>query len=56
MLTSLLFLGMLAHSNLIALLPLTGFLLLGYVSIGLLERGYSKFLVWIILAIVFAYI
>lgn len=56
MLASLLFLGLLAHNNLISLLPLTGFLLLGYISIGLLERGYSKSLVWIILAIVFAYV
>ena len=55
MLASLVFLGVLAP-NPVALLPLAGFLLLGYGGLGLLERGWSRSLVWSILAIVLAYI
>ena len=54
MLASIAFLGVLAH-NPVALLPLVGFLLLGYAGLGLLERGWSRSLVWTILAVIFAY-
>jgi D-alanyl-lipoteichoic acid acyltransferase DltB (MBOAT superfamily) len=52
---SLLFLGLIEHHPL-AFLPLFGFLLLGYVALVLLERGWSRSLVWSILAIICAYV
>jgi D-alanyl-lipoteichoic acid acyltransferase DltB (MBOAT superfamily) len=52
---SFVFLGLLAHS-LIALLPLAGFLLLGYVGLAALERGWSKAMVWFILTVVLIYV
>jgi len=52
---SLVFLGMLAH-NPIVFLPLAGFLLLGYAGLLMLERGWSKSMVWSIIAVIFAYI
>jgi D-alanyl-lipoteichoic acid acyltransferase DltB (MBOAT superfamily) len=52
---SLVFLGLLAH-NPIVFLPLAGFLLLGYVGLILLEHGWSKWTVWIILAVLLAYV
>jgi hypothetical protein len=55
MLASIAFLGVLAH-NPVALLPLVGFLLLGYAGLSLLERGWPKPMVWSILAVIFAYI
>jgi D-alanyl-lipoteichoic acid acyltransferase DltB (MBOAT superfamily) len=55
LLTSLLFLALLAH-NPIVLLPLAGFLLLGYFGLILLERGKFRPLVWILLAVIFAYV
>jgi len=55
MLVSLVFLGLLAH-NPIVFLPLAGFLLLGYGALALLQRGWSKSLVWSILAVLFVYI
>jgi len=55
MAASLAFLGLLAHEPLL-LLPLAGFLLLGYISLVLLERGLSRWLVWSILAVLLAYI
>jgi len=42
--------------NPIALLPLAGFLALGYLGVFLLQRGLKKSLVWFILAVIFAYI
>src|SRR6266567_4271154 len=55
MIASIVFLGMLAR-NPIVFLPLAGFLLLGYVGLQLLERGWSRSMVWGILAVVFAYV
>jgi alginate O-acetyltransferase complex protein AlgI len=55
MLASIVFLVVLAH-NPVALLPLAGFLLLGYAGLGLLERGWSSSPVWSILVVIFAYI
>jgi D-alanyl-lipoteichoic acid acyltransferase DltB (MBOAT superfamily) len=53
---SIVFIALLAH-NPIVLLPLVGFLLLGYACLVLIERGWSRSLVWAgILAVVFAYI
>ena len=52
---SVVFLGLLAH-NTIVLLPLIGFLLLGYASLVLIQRGWSKAMGWIILVVVFVYI
>jgi alginate O-acetyltransferase complex protein AlgI len=52
---SLVFIGFLAH-NLISLFPLGGFLLLGYAGFVTLERGWSKTMVWIILAVVLVYV
>ena len=42
--------------NPIVLLPLAGFLALGYFGLFLLQRGVRKSLVWFILVVVFAYI
>jgi D-alanyl-lipoteichoic acid acyltransferase DltB (MBOAT superfamily) len=55
MLLSTVFLGLLAH-NPIVLLPLAGFLLLGYGGLFLLSRGWSKSSIWSLLAIIFAYV
>jgi len=55
LLASIVFLGMLAH-NPIVILPLAGFLLLGYAGIVMIECGWSRFMVWTILAVIFAYI
>ncbi len=52
---SIVFLG-LSQQNPIAFLPLAGFLLLGYAGLVLLERGWSRSLVWSILAVIFSYI
>lgn len=52
---SVVILAMLARNPLV-LLPLAGFLLLGYVSLVLLERGWSSSLVWSLLAVIFVYI
>jgi D-alanyl-lipoteichoic acid acyltransferase DltB (MBOAT superfamily) len=51
---SIVFIALLTH-NPIGLLPLIGFLLLGYAGLVLLERGWSRSLVWSILAVIFAY-
>ena len=40
----------------LSLLPLAGFLLLGYGCLVLLERGFSRLLVWCVLTIVLAYV
>jgi D-alanyl-lipoteichoic acid acyltransferase DltB (MBOAT superfamily) len=55
LLTSLLFLGLLAH-NPIVFLPLAGFLLLAYFGLFLLERGWSRSMVWGILTVLFVYV
>jgi D-alanyl-lipoteichoic acid acyltransferase DltB (MBOAT superfamily) len=55
LLASIVFIGLLAH-NVIVLLPLAGFLLLGYAGIFLLERGWYRSLVVSLLAVLFAYI
>jgi D-alanyl-lipoteichoic acid acyltransferase DltB (MBOAT superfamily) len=52
---SIVFLGLLAH-NPIVFLPLIGFLLLGYVGLILIQRGWSKSAVWSILAVILVYI
>lgn len=52
---SIVFLGLLAH-NLVVFLPLAGFLLLGYTALLLLERGWSRSLVWSVLAVILAYV
>ncbi len=54
MLASAIFIAVLAQGPLL-LLPLAGFLLLGYAGLALMERGWSKGLVWSILAVVLAY-
>jgi D-alanyl-lipoteichoic acid acyltransferase DltB (MBOAT superfamily) len=55
MLASIAFLCLLAH-NPIVFLPLAGFLLLGYGGLILIGRGWSKSMVWSIIAVIFAYI
>jgi D-alanyl-lipoteichoic acid acyltransferase DltB (MBOAT superfamily) len=52
---SLVFLGMLSH-NAMMFAPLAGFLLLGYLGLAMLQRGWSKHAVWSILAGIFVYI
>jgi D-alanyl-lipoteichoic acid acyltransferase DltB (MBOAT superfamily) len=52
---SIAFLGLLAN-NPVVFLPLIGFLVLGYSALFLLERGWSRFRVWGILAVIFVYI
>jgi D-alanyl-lipoteichoic acid acyltransferase DltB (MBOAT superfamily) len=52
---SLVILGVLVR-NPLALLPLAGFLLLGYVGLVLLQRGWSRSLVWSTLTVLFAYV
>jgi D-alanyl-lipoteichoic acid acyltransferase DltB (MBOAT superfamily) len=51
---SMVFLGLLAQ-NPIVLLPLAGFLLVGYSGFFLIERGWSKSAVWGILAVILVY-
>jgi alginate O-acetyltransferase complex protein AlgI len=55
MVASLVFLALLARQP-IVFLPLAGFLLLGYVGLVLLRRGWSRSIVWSILAVLLAYI
>jgi D-alanyl-lipoteichoic acid acyltransferase DltB (MBOAT superfamily) len=52
---SLVFLGLLAHSP-IVFLPLAGFLAIGYTGLILIERGWSRLMVWGILAVIFVYV
>jgi D-alanyl-lipoteichoic acid acyltransferase DltB (MBOAT superfamily) len=52
---SLIFLAILAH-NPIVLVPLFGFLVLGYIALALLQSGLSKFRVYAILAVLLTYI
>jgi D-alanyl-lipoteichoic acid acyltransferase DltB (MBOAT superfamily) len=55
MLASVIFLGLLAGTT-IALIPLIGFLLLGYVGIFLIEHGWSKFAAWGVPAVILVYV
>ncbi len=55
MLASLIFLGLLAHDP-ILFLPLTGFLLLGYLGVVALRRGWPRSMVWGVLTVIFAYV
>jgi alginate O-acetyltransferase complex protein AlgI len=55
MVASLVFLALLARQP-IVFLPLAGFLLLGYGGLVLLRRGWSRSIVWSILAVLLAYI
>jgi D-alanyl-lipoteichoic acid acyltransferase DltB (MBOAT superfamily) len=55
LLASFVFLGLLAHGA-VVLLPLVGFLLLGYGGLILVQRGWSRSMVWIILVVLLAYI
>lgn len=55
LLTSLLFLGLLAPSA-VSLLPLAGFLLIGYIGLALLQRGWARSVIWSVLTVVLAYI
>jgi D-alanyl-lipoteichoic acid acyltransferase DltB (MBOAT superfamily) len=55
MLASLIFLAMLVKQP-IVLIPLVGFLLLGYAGLIMLERGWSKHVVWSVLAVILAYV
>jgi D-alanyl-lipoteichoic acid acyltransferase DltB (MBOAT superfamily) len=55
LLASVVFIGLLAH-NAIVLLPLSGFLVLGYACLLMLERGWSRSMAWIILVVIFVYI
>jgi alginate O-acetyltransferase complex protein AlgI len=55
MVASLVFLGFLAQ-NPVVFLPLAGFLLLGFAGIALMERGFSRLMVWGILAVILVYV
>jgi len=55
MLSSLLFLGLIAHRP-VLFVPLAGFLLLGYAGLKAIERGWSKRIVWPMLLIILVYI
>jgi D-alanyl-lipoteichoic acid acyltransferase DltB (MBOAT superfamily) len=52
---SLVFIGLLAHSA-TAVIPLMGFLLLGYGALLLLERGWRQTLPWILVGVVLVYV
>lgn len=54
MLASVVSLGLLANSPLV-ILPMLGFMLLGYVGLILMERGWSGSMIWSILTIIFVY-
>lgn len=55
LLASIAFLGLLAHNPLV-FLPLAGFLLLGYANLILIERGWTRSVVWSILTVIFVYV
>jgi D-alanyl-lipoteichoic acid acyltransferase DltB (MBOAT superfamily) len=55
MLASIVFLALLTHTP-IVFLPLAGFLLLGYAALNLIERGWSRSMVWSICAVIFTYV
>lgn len=55
MLATIVFLGLLAHSP-VTLLPLAGFLLLGYIGLFMINRGGSTSALWSILAVIVTYV
>lgn len=55
MATSLVFIGLLAHSY-VVLLPLAGFLVLGYVALTMIQRGWSRLLPVALLVVIGAYV
>ena len=55
MLASLIFLATLTQQP-IVLVPLAGFLLLGYAALAMLERGWSRLTVWSVIAVILAYV
>lgn len=55
LIASAVFIGLIDKDPL-TLLPLAGFLLLGYACLALLQRGFSRVLSWCIVAVVFVYI
>jgi alginate O-acetyltransferase complex protein AlgI len=55
LLASLVFIGLLAKSA-IVLIPLVGFLLIGYLGLVALERGWTKSLSWGLLLVIFVYL
>jgi alginate O-acetyltransferase complex protein AlgI len=54
-LASLFFIGLLSHSP-VALIPLLGFLLLGYVCLTMLKRGWIRSATWSVVAVIVAYV
>src|ERR1700752_4995663 len=54
MAATLIFLGLLVQSP-IALLPLAGFLILGYAALQLLERGWTRALPWCLVSVILVY-
>jgi D-alanyl-lipoteichoic acid acyltransferase DltB (MBOAT superfamily) len=54
MAASIVFLGLL-DPHLIEFIPLAGFLLLGYTGLFLIGKGWSRFLIWILCAVIFSY-
>src|SRR5581483_959748 len=55
MAASLVFLGLAAHTPML-LLPLAGFLLLGYGALTWLQRGSSRAVAWSVITVIFTYI
>jgi D-alanyl-lipoteichoic acid acyltransferase DltB (MBOAT superfamily) len=55
MVASVIFLGLLAH-NPVVLIPLIGFLVLGYVALILVERGWSKSAAWGVPVVILVYV
>ena len=55
LLASFIFIGLLAHDP-IVLLPLAGFLLLGYFGLVVVERGFFKSMAWSIVAVLLVYV
>ena len=55
LIASFIFLGLLAHDP-IVFLPLIGFLLLGYIGLVMVQRGWSRLQVGIVLSIILAYL
>ena len=53
--SSLAFLGLLARDP-VSLLPLAGFLLLGYLQLFLIQRGWSRHTIWSLVVVVLAYV
>ena len=56
MLASLVFLVLCFEHQPFALIPLAGFLVLGYAALALIEKGWQKVTAWSVVAVIFAYI